>query len=323
MNNKRLMITFFSLIFITAQIMAYELQGVITDEEGKPVHGASVRLYDSRRNELGSDNTDNHGEYRIRGLPGGTFTLQINRSGFSSYSTQVSIGGPNPTSTVYYDVRFSEINLHQGVGKADTSAYYMPVDYPVSRRLLALIKKGEKQLAKENPSKAISIFQKALSLDPDFPRTHTYLGVAYLQKKQPDQAIPHLDTAIQKNPKDPLPFTHLGKYYYVKNEFERAATNFQKAVDLESGLAENHIWLGKTFYQMKKWTECESAMTQSLLIDPRKLGEDRLLLADAYIKLDRPAEARAQYSAFLRDNPYSPQKQDVLKKIREIDSGKK
>lgn len=72
-------------LVLTASISdAAVVSGSVTDGNGKPVAGAAISVQDaSGRNYSGT--TDSHGNFRISGMPAGTYTVSVAGKGFKRY----------------------------------------------------------------------------------------------------------------------------------------------------------------------------------------------------------------------------------------------
>src|ERR1700730_4522513 len=59
------------------------IEGRVTDPEGAIVVGATVTVTDPETNKTCTATTDQHGRYKIEGLPAHTYTLVVSAPGFS------------------------------------------------------------------------------------------------------------------------------------------------------------------------------------------------------------------------------------------------
>ena len=64
---------------------AGSVSGSVTDPSGAAISGAQVRLYDSSGNLVGSQTTDEEGNYEFDDLPPSNYRLQVNKDGFQQY----------------------------------------------------------------------------------------------------------------------------------------------------------------------------------------------------------------------------------------------
>lgn len=81
---------------------ASSVAGSITDPAGASIAGALVRLFDSSSNLVGTQTTDDQGEYEFDGLSSGTYRLDVTKSGFQQW--QVSGLTPRDGNQLTQDV---------------------------------------------------------------------------------------------------------------------------------------------------------------------------------------------------------------------------
>ncbi len=82
------------------------------------------------------------------------------------------------------------------------------------------------------PNRAITAFNKALELEPDFYKAHRDKAEAYLFKAMYDEGLKSIQEAIRLNEQDGLCYFHRGRLFYNKGEYDKALEDFNKAVGL-------------------------------------------------------------------------------------------
>ena len=81
------------------------LSGQVTDQVGKPIAGAEVKLSGSGQNQ--SVNSDAQGNYAIKGLPSGTYDLSVTANGFKKFeATGITL---NPGESLPVDATMDPI----------------------------------------------------------------------------------------------------------------------------------------------------------------------------------------------------------------------
>lgn len=79
------------------------------------------------------------------------------------------------------------------------------------------LRRAEEYITMKNWGKAVLEMREATTIEPNNPRAHAILGLAYLHQQQKTMAKISMKKALQLNPKDP----HVLR---LKQEFDRAAT---------------------------------------------------------------------------------------------------
>lgn len=85
---------------------------------------------------------------------------------------------------------------------------------------------------------AISYYEEALDLMPDFPKALHGLGRIYLQTGRADKAVEVLENAVAQAPKESRIYLDLGKAYRHVHEYNKAYDTFKKA----AALGKNTKW---------------------------------------------------------------------------------
>jgi tetratricopeptide (TPR) repeat protein len=84
---------------------------------------------------------------------------------------------------------------------------------------------------------AITCFQQALQIRPDFAEAHDNLGYALLQTGKVDEAIAHCQRALQIKPDDAEACVNLGNALFQKGRVDDAIAQYRKALQIKPGLA--------------------------------------------------------------------------------------
>ncbi|HEX8336453.1 MAG TPA: carboxypeptidase regulatory-like domain-containing protein, partial [Pyrinomonadaceae bacterium] len=74
-----------------AQTINGNVVGVVTDEQGAAVPGVAVTVMNVDTNATRTGVTNDEGLYRVAGLPGGTYTVKVEKTGFSAASASVGV----------------------------------------------------------------------------------------------------------------------------------------------------------------------------------------------------------------------------------------
>jgi tetratricopeptide (TPR) repeat protein/TolB-like protein len=128
----------------------------------------------------------------------------------------------------------------------------------------------------ENIDSAIASFNRALSLDPNYPQAYAALGEAYWQGYQEGQR--------------------------GKDWIEKASSACEHAVSAAPQLADGHACLGRVYSGTGEYEKAASEFQKATAFDPTSDDAYRGL-AHAYQKLNRPAEAETTYRQAIRLRP--------------------
>jgi tetratricopeptide (TPR) repeat protein len=314
----------FCLIFLTIFALAtpfvhaFTLKGVVYGAEGQPLDDVLVIVRDEMRREYGRDYSDRSGEYEISNLPVGTFTLEATKQGMPKVTFSIDSQGIQE-GNLYQDIHFAEAVAREGAQRAQLSELYISLDQVIPKSTLNLYNKGVAYMDEGKIDKAVRTFRKLISCEPTFSRAYTGLGIALMKQKKTTEALDNFDAGIKANPKDPIPLIQFCKYYLDLKDIEKAADFIERANQLDPALNEIHLLAGEISYAKGNYADAERELTQGLSINPSHYGEARILLAETYLKLRRPEDARDQYAAYLRENPDADNRQEIKMKLRDLE----
>ena len=89
---------------------------------------------------------------------------------------------------------------------------------------------GQLEYRRNNIERAIALYQKANSLNPNLIENRANLGIAYVKTKQLDKALGELGIALQLNPNHLGSLNNLGIVYGSKGDYVNAEKYFKRAL---------------------------------------------------------------------------------------------
>lgn len=116
--------------------------------------------------------------------------------------------------------------------------------------------------------KAISEFQNALSLDPDYAEAHNNLGLAYAHKGLTDEAENEFIAALQVAPNHAGAHYNLGLIYAFKGSNDKAVIEFEAALKIRPDYAEAHNNLGVIYKDMGRFDDAANEFAMALRLKP-------------------------------------------------------
>lgn len=149
---------------------------------------------------------------------------------------------------------------------------------------------------------AIRAYRQGLSLRDDYPDLHYNLANALLAVNRPDEAAEHLRKAASGEPDSAGTHNNLGLALAEKGQLAEAAIEFAAAVALDPASAKAHRNLGNVLGGLGRHDEAERHLRQATTLDPAD--------ADAHYDLgvfllgrDRNREAAEALGAAIRVRP--------------------
>jgi tetratricopeptide (TPR) repeat protein len=151
------------------------------------------------------------------------------------------------------------------------------------------------------PEQAVAEFQKAVKLDPKYPRAHGLLGYAYLEQLG-EQAYPQsraeFESELKLNPEQYYFLMLLGIATVALRDFPAAEVTLKHAIRLAPAEPTAYLYLGETYTETNRTTLSIDALQQYLsrISKPEELARDvsraYYLLGRALLRLGRVDEGK-------------------------------
>ena len=169
--------------------------------------------------------------------------------------------------------------------------------------------------SKKDDDKAVSDFNEAIRLKPNYAKAYYWRGRAYFSKKDYDIAISDLSEAIRLEPKYVEAYYWRGRVYFSKKDDDKAVSDFNEAIQLEPKDATAHYWRGLVYFSKKDGDKAVSDFNEAIRLEP-KYVEAYYWRGRVYgVKGDRH-RAIADYESALRIDPSHSNAQKALSDAR-------
>jgi len=286
------------LVSLPAYSQTTGVEGVVKDQDGKPVQGAVITFERTDIKGHYTVKTDKKGHYGHYGLPLGTFSISCSIDGQvrdSATNFRTGLGDPK---TLNFDLKQSA-QQQQALAKAAESG--------------TLTKEQERGMTKEQKEafdKAAKAREAQLAKNKELNEAYQ-AGKAAVEAKDWDKAIESLNKAAEMDAKQGAVWTTLADAYVGKAQatpaeaaanYSKAFDAFKKAIEIlptDAGLYNNYALA---------------------LAKDKKLDEAKLNLSKA-AELDPPGAGKYYYNlgALLVNSGQNEAAQDVFKKATEAD----
>ena len=108
-------------------------------------------------------------------------------------------------------------------------------------------------LREKEARQKISLFTKALEMDPKNAPAFFHRGGAYQAAKDYDLALRDLDQAITLQPDYAVAYNQRGNVYYDRKQYDRALADYSRAIALKPDYSTAYANRGSTYYEQKNY----------------------------------------------------------------------
>jgi tetratricopeptide (TPR) repeat protein len=195
----------------------------------------------------------------------------------------------NDFTLIYHRIRYMENN-------AAAQATY---GYMLEQESLGL-PPGEQRSQKK--AEAVSAFEAAVSIYPDFAMPWTSMGRIFAQQGIYDKAELCFLKAMAVAPTDPDVFFYLGSLHYTTGDGGMAISYLEKTVLLNPSNEQAYILLGRSYLQSNSLAELGSMAETAIKWFPRN-GDITALMAAYYFRTGHNREAQTYVGKALQLDP--------------------
>jgi tetratricopeptide (TPR) repeat protein len=259
------------------------LQGRVTDSEGKPVAGATVKLDCPSRGGGATITTDKKGNWAYLGLAACSWNLDVTAEGFVTKSLSVPMPSEqarlNPLDVKLDKPKGPPPELVEAIKKGDDAfaaqqwaearIAYEKVSalrpdlaiqlYPRLARIYA---------AEKDTDKALEFLQKSIDADPANQQMKIVAASAALEAGLSEKALAFLATLDDAKVPNGDGYFDIAVAFLRRNDSANAVNFFTKALAKDPKIVEAYYWRGISYVQQQKHAEAKADMQKVLELEP-------------------------------------------------------
>jgi tetratricopeptide (TPR) repeat protein len=289
------------LIAIPSFAQTGNLHGKVTDNEGKPLTGATISIDRQGITQHFEVKTDNKGQYLHAGLPTGQYQVSVMKDGkkLMTMPGNVRFGGD---TAVDFDLKAAA-----AAGVSDEARAKAAEEKAKAEATKAAFEQARTALINKQYDEAIRLFKEAAEKDPTQHVIYANLADAYSQAKKYDDAAAAYQKAIELQPNEAAYYNNLGIVQGNAGKIDDATKALQKAAELNPpGAGQSYYNLGAVLTNKGRTKEASEAFKKAIEFNPQ--------MAQAYYQLgisyfgqpDTIPEAIPVLEKFLSMQPTGP-----------------
>lgn len=258
------------------------LLGVVTDEQGNPLEGVTIRLFSLRVQQGFEIKTDKDGRWIAAWIRGGAWNVDFEKVGYATKKISIEVNEyqKNPEVAISLvkveglvvtdDIKelltdgnrlFDEGQYDEAAAKFREILDKYPDAYPIHINL------GNCHFAKEDYDGAEEQFLKVLEKNPGYTAAIIAIGNCYSNRRDSAKALEWYGKVEFGKINDPIVLYNLGTNYYNNSKFEDALKFYVKAVEKQENSADALYQLGLTYLNLQKNPESIGAFEDYLKVD--------------------------------------------------------
>lgn len=304
----------FCVFALTAIVGSMLLAGTVTAQKRRApgaavpaTAGKTLRIQTAPKATIWIDDlkrgvTDESGKLEIKQVASRAHTIRIRATGFKEITRPLAPPIPATLS----------IKLTLPADAAETA-------FQAAETAAAQAKDDDARRA------AVLLYQKALTLRPNYPAAHVGLARVYSDLNEHDLALESIDDARADRPNFSEASTVEGRIWRAFHDDEKAVESFKRAIREARGYQpEAHTGLGLTYEDLSQYEEAAVEFKTAILqlADTEPLVYQ--LLGSTYEKLEKYKEAVAAYDKYLELAPngnLAPAVRSVIDQLRRQANG--
>jgi tetratricopeptide (TPR) repeat protein len=267
----------------------------------KPI-SFQVLLYSEGGNLLFRETVPSNGRYRFLNLRNGRYEIAVELESVEIARMRVYV-----SSTFKTDFRNDiELQWRDRYGVTKAQVVSAADNYNRSTEHAALFRKASEASDRKHYDQAISLLRRIVETDAaDFP-AWAELGTTYFILKDFDESEKAYLQGLKTHPEYALALISLGRLRIARKNFEGAIEVLNQAVKIQPTSAQANYFLGEAYLQIRLGSKAVPYLNEAIRLDPIGMADAHLRLAALYNAKGMKDKAAAEYEAFLKMRPDSP-----------------
>jgi len=170
---------------------------------------------------------------------------------------------------------------------------------------------GHEQQEKKNYQEAISLYSKALQLNPDNDDALGSRGVSYMRLGESEKALPDLLEESKRRPTNLVVWFELGDAYQSLHKWQESVNALTHVISLQNlqdklGARTLYHARGNAYRALKQYDKAIADMTKAIEYAPKNPAGDIAQRANLYAESGQPEKAIADFTKAISLKPNDP-----------------
>jgi len=259
------------------------IQGIVTDEEGKPLKEVKVKLF-CLKTESGFETvTDAKGEWKANWIRGGSWNIDFEKLGYNTKPISVVVSELKRSSLIKVEMKKTEGLLVSDKLKEDVKKgeiFYEEGKYEEAIEVFNVIINtfpdayiinmsiGNCYFKMEDYSRAEEYYLKVLEKDSKNSDAITAIGNCYSNREDNAKALEWYKKIEIEKIDDPVVLYNVGTYFYNNSQIDEALKYYREAVGIKKDFLDGIYQLGLAHLALGNNAEALNSFENYLEYDP-------------------------------------------------------
>jgi Flp pilus assembly protein TadD len=275
--------------------------------------------------------TDAKGSFSFNNLNANPYHVVINDEGYYPVDELVVVSADAPNRIVQIVLRPREETRKDDPMGARASGsnpdLVNPADYNkrFPKKAVKEYERGVNAEHKGERDEAISHYEGALKIAPDYYPAHNNLGSLYLGKSDFKAAEAQFRESVRLDQNEAQAYFNLGNVLMLTGRYTESEAALAAGLRRRPDSAFARFLRGCVFVRTGKFEEAEKSLRQALQLDPT-MSQAHLQLVNLYLQQKRKEDAIHQLQDFLKAFPSAPtaaKAREVLNKLQSQQAARK
>jgi tetratricopeptide (TPR) repeat protein len=239
-----------------SQFREYYFHGKVLDTQKRPLEGVEIDLRDVATSRSYSVKTNKNGEFRLAGLPHGTYKVVFKKDGYATKEDEWKFEKPQEKmqKTEIPDVVLvsaAQVRQQEELKEAQGK-----------------VKEATEKIRQQDFDGAIAILKDTLQKSPSDINALYLLGVAYSKKKMYPEAIDALTQVTKASPNFAPAAFELAICYQQQHDLDKALEFYRKTSELDPGNPDAVYNSGLILFGQNRVPEALAFFEKALALSP-------------------------------------------------------
>jgi len=286
MKKAALILSLVMIINFAASAQDYtgkaRVQGVVTDEQGKPIEGVKVKLFFTKTETGFETVTDSQGIWKASWIKGGSWNIDFDKIGYAPrkisaqiLDTQKNVPIETKMKKIEGLVLTDELKKMLGDGNTlfeqekydEAIASYNQIIQKFPDTYIIYLNIGNCYFQLEKYPEAEAAYQKILEKEPQNTSAIIGIGNTYANRKDNAKALEWYRKIDFEKLDDPTVLYNIGTYLYNGGQYEEALKFYKKAVELQQDFLDALYQLGLAYLTTQKNPDAIAMFEKYLAVD--------------------------------------------------------